>query len=67
MTAPLHFVTEGRPTFPCQESRGQLWFTCPTCGKRNLHGTGEGHRVAHCTCWPGGYFLVKDRAGGPNG
>jgi len=21
---------------------------CPFCGKRHLHGEGEGHRVAHC-------------------
>lgn len=26
----------------------QLVLKCPHCGKRHHHGTGYGHRVAHC-------------------
>jgi len=46
-----------------------LVFTCPVCGQRNLHGGaygkpgyGDGHRAAHCLCWPRGYYLREARA-----
>ncbi len=36
---------------------------CPTCGKTLHHSGGffpaqaDGHRAAHCTCWPDGYII----------
>lgn len=32
-------------------------FQCPKCGRWNHHGYGDGHRVAHCRCWPNGYYI----------
>lgn len=36
-------------------------FTCPLCGKENQHGLVSGHRVAHCNCYPHGYFVAISR------
>jgi hypothetical protein len=36
---------------------------CPRCGRELVHGgcdgpgRGDGHRVAHCGCWPRGYVI----------
>ena len=55
------------PVFECDRVFGQLQFSCPRCGKKNIHGggrsagDGDGHRVAHCKCWPSGYY-VKERS-----
>jgi hypothetical protein len=47
------------PTFlVTRDGRGLAEFTCPVCSKKNLHGTGDGHRQAHCGCWERGYYLV---------
>ncbi len=45
------------PTFVVTILKGQAVFTCPTCGKRNIHGPAEGLRVSHCPCWPHGYEI----------
>jgi len=37
---------------------GQVSFICPICGKKNVHGAFDGHRVADCGCWKDGYFIV---------
>jgi len=41
-----------------------LVFTCPCCGRENVHGgtygkpgDGDGHRTSHCPCWPNGYVI----------
>ncbi len=41
-----------------------LVFHCPRCKIRIAHGgtygkpgDGDGHRCAHCACWPNGYYL----------
>jgi hypothetical protein len=46
-----------------------LSFTCPRCGARLAHGgahgrpgAADGHRAAHCACWPRGYYLRERRA-----
>lgn len=42
-----------------------LLFCCPKCHKVNSHGGTWGepeiltHRLAHCPCWPGGYYLFQ--------
>ena len=36
-------------------------FICPKCGQHITHGAagGPGHRLAHCPCWPRGYFITE--------
>jgi len=43
-----------------------LVFKCPKCKKKHSHGgtygkkgDGDGHRTAHCSCWPSGYYLKE--------
>jgi hypothetical protein len=31
---------------------------CPVCGRKNIHGWKNGHRIAHCNCWEDGYDLI---------
>ncbi|PZX39388.1 hypothetical protein LY56_02921 [Roseinatronobacter thiooxidans] len=54
------------PTFAVAILNGQAVFKCPSCRKRNIHGTGAlpGHRISHCPCWLDGYnlTLVDDAA-----
>lgn len=48
------------PTILVERRGAQLTFRCPKCGKRHLHGLGEGHRVSHCRApgaFPTGYIL----------
>lgn len=47
-----------------------LVFTCPLCGTQLAHGgiygkpgDGDGHRSAHCNCWPNGYYLREHLKG----
>jgi hypothetical protein len=54
------------PTFEVTRRGRSLVFTCPRCGSENSHGAcgpevgaGNGHRVAHCRCWSGGYYIVE--------
>lgn len=48
------------PTFEVQAVNAvNVMFRCPRCGKENWHGKGDGHRVAHCGCWPRGYVIVE--------
>jgi len=35
-----------------QDGCGLLTESCPFCGKKHLHGVGDGHRAAHCTVRP---------------
>ena len=67
---------EGRFFYPRSEDGIRLEgchlvFECPRCGATNRHGglygkpgEGDGHRCAHCECWPHGYNIVEE--GGPN-
>lgn len=46
------------PTFVVTLENGSFTFVCPLCRKRHYHGSGiEGHREAHCACWPQGYIV----------
>lgn len=43
-----------------------LVFCCPKCGRENVHtgfygraSVADGHRVAHCGCWPDGYYICE--------
>jgi hypothetical protein len=54
------------PEFTVTAIRGRtLGFRCPCCGVMNYHGggdhpgDGDGHRGAHCRCWPHGYSIVE--------
>lgn len=43
---------------------GDMVITCPYCGKRHIHGKGEGHRVAHCLVRSrdnNGYTIVLEK------
>jgi hypothetical protein len=60
---------EGR--FRCQSGGWgcYLVFRCPVCGHENNHGgsydrpgEGDGHRVSHCGCWEGGYYIREVRS-----
>ncbi|RLB76237.1 MAG: hypothetical protein DRH24_18230, partial [Deltaproteobacteria bacterium] len=44
------------PTFQAKlsDSGKQLSFTCPVCGRRNVHGSISGHHSSHCGCWEKG-------------
>ena len=53
-------MTDDIPTFYTTIKNGQRSFECPKCGKKNLHGSGDGHRISHCPCWPRGY-QIKDQ------
>jgi predicted RNA-binding Zn-ribbon protein involved in translation (DUF1610 family) len=53
-------MTDDIPTFYTTIKNGQRSFECPKCGKKNLHGSGDGHRISHCPCWPRGYE-IKDQ------
>ncbi len=65
----------GIPVFTVERTGGTLWFVCPRCGARNVHGAvsdipgaGDGHRASHCPCWPRGYYLVERKGcAGPSG
>ncbi len=37
---------------------------CPYCGRRHVHGAGDGHRVPHCLAPGDGYVLVGERPPG---
>lgn len=61
------------PTFTVQEIErfrgGRLiGCRCPVCGAMLTHGgglkhgDGDGHRCAHCDCWPRGYYISEGRA-----
>jgi hypothetical protein len=54
------------PVFEVKIKHDQAELTCPVCKKKNIHGAvglnsdpTANHRLAHCDCWPNGYFLVK--------
>lgn len=50
------------PTFAARpDGPDTCSFVCPVCGKRNHHGRGDGHRHAHCSCWPRGYNIRVSR------
>jgi hypothetical protein len=61
------------PTFLCEQIDGNppTWrFWCPFCHEHHVHGTGPGHRIAHCStaaglaAFPHGYVLkVKEESG----
>jgi hypothetical protein len=41
------------PTFKAKKiSETQVEFTCSKCKRKLHHGITEGHRLAHCDCWP---------------
>ena len=65
---------EGRFRYPGRNPDGSrqygcnLVFRCPRCRTMNRHGgeygnpgAGDGHRAAHCGCWPDGYYLEEQR------
>jgi len=51
------------PTFIAvlSEDGTQLGFTCPCCGKRNIHGAAEGLRGSHCPCWEDYYIASAEK------
>lgn len=55
------------PEFEAKIEGVHLTFTCPQCGRKNLHGRGApdniayGHRLSHCQCWEHGYYLIPSR------
>jgi hypothetical protein len=61
--------TETIPTFPVQRRMvtglsGQRYeafkFQCPTCKKVNIHSPENGYRIAHCPCYPRGYYIQEE-------
>jgi hypothetical protein len=53
---------DGLPVFAVECEGLTASFRCPTCGAINRHGLGPdgrtfGHRLGHCQCWAGGYYL----------
>jgi len=49
----IGWVKDIIPIILCKERedinlRGAMKFYCPYCRKNHCHGTGEGHRIAHC-------------------
>ena len=55
-------MTNEIPIFYTVVENGQRSFKCPSCNKKNVHSSEEGHRSPHCSCWPKGYE-IKDQNG----
>jgi len=49
------------PTFYCEHVGIQLTFKCPICQVQHWHGDTKGHRISHCECWKGGYYIARER------
>lgn len=58
-------IEDDRPLFRVRRVNNdtiRVKFRCPACKRVNIHGMPERdhkpqHRVAHCKCWPDGYFI----------
>lgn len=63
---------EGIPTLPARritrpDGVTLLAFVCASCGRSVTHGLPKGcslptHRLAHCPCYPRGYYLTTKGA-----
>lgn len=58
----LFFNNMAQPTFPACRVGANLIFYCPSCGKKNIHGIGDGHRGSHCECF--GCYYIKEIVSG---
>lgn len=55
-----------RPTIKMRCDDALFVGHCPSCGSKLVHGVGDGtggHRVAHCGCWPDGYYITETNDG----
>lgn len=62
----MEVKAEGSFLYPGGKRGCHLVFKCPKCRRKIHHGgtygkkgDGDGHRCAHCGCWPRGYYLKE--------
>ena len=60
-STPIEYVVLSRPYLLLKRKKGaKMTLPCPFCGTGHIHGTLDGHRVAHCATDHKDTVIAKD-------